>query len=59
VATRKPASEEDASDFNTGVAVLVRKVTGTKRVRGEDLLSDPKMKKRFQALKKRAAAKKR
>jgi hypothetical protein len=57
VATRKPASNEDAPDFNTAAAVLVRKVTGTKRVRGEDLLSDPRMKKEFRAIKKRAAKK--
>ncbi|MEY2498231.1 MAG: hypothetical protein QOD12_1787 [Verrucomicrobiota bacterium] len=37
---------------------MVRKVTGTKRVRGEDLISDPKLKKEFRALKKRAASKK-
>jgi hypothetical protein len=38
---------------------MVRKVTGSKRVRGEDLLSDLRMKKEFRALKKRAASKKR
>jgi hypothetical protein len=54
VANRKP--EEDP-DFNSDVAVLVRKATGTKRVRGEDLISDPKLKKKFRALKKRTASK--
>jgi hypothetical protein len=54
VATRKPS----ASDFNTGVAVLARKATGTKKVKGEDLISDPKLKKQFREIKKRAAAKK-
>lgn len=54
MATRKPA----ASDFNSGVAVLLRKATGTKPVKGEDLISDPKLKKAFIAAKKRAAAKK-
>ena len=53
----KTASEE-SSDFNTDVAVLVRRTTGTKKVRGEDLLSDPRMKKEFHAIKKRAASKK-
>jgi len=55
VANRKP----DSSDFNSDVAVLVRKVTGTKPVRGEDLISDPKLKKKFREIKKRAAVKKR
>jgi hypothetical protein len=50
VATRKP-------DFNTDIAVLVRRTTGSKKVRGEDLLSDPRMKKEFRAIKKRAAKK--
>jgi len=57
VATRKP-KDEDAPDFNTDVAVLVRKATGTKRVRGEDLISDPVLKKKFREIKKRAASKK-
>jgi hypothetical protein len=56
VATRKP---EEASDFNMDIAVLVRKTTGSKKVRGEDLLSDPRMKKEFREIKKRAASKKR
>jgi hypothetical protein len=56
VATRKP-SKEDASDFNTDVAVAIRKATGNKHVRGEDLLSDPRLKKEFREIKKRAAAK--
>ena len=43
------------SDFNSGVAVLLRKATGTKKQNGEDLISDPKLKKKFIALKKKAA----
>jgi hypothetical protein len=58
VATRKPSSKEDAADFNTDIAVMVRKATGSKKVRGEDLLSDPRMKKEFRDIKKRAAIKK-
>lgn len=48
-------SETDQA--NTGVAVLVRKSTGTKRQKGEDLISDPKLRKEFAALKKKAAKK--
>jgi hypothetical protein len=54
VPTRKT---EEASDFNTDIAVLVRRATGSKKVRGEDLLSDPRMKREFRAIKKRAAKK--
>jgi len=54
VATRKPSPP----DFNSDVAVLVRKATGTKRVRSEDLISDPKLKQEFREIKKRAASKK-
>ncbi len=54
MANRKPASP----DFNTGIATLVRKATGTKPVKGEDLISDPKLKKAFREAKKRAAKKK-
>jgi hypothetical protein len=57
VATGKPPKDE-ASDFNSDVAVAVRKITGTKRVRGEDLISDPALKKKFREIKKRAASKK-
>jgi hypothetical protein len=53
VATRKPSD----SDANTTAAVLVRKATGTKKVRGEDLISDPRLKKEFREIKKRAASK--
>jgi len=55
VATRKSVD----SDANTTAAVLVRKATGTKRVRGEDLISDPKLKKEFREIKKRDASRKR
>ena len=54
MATRKPSE----SDFNTGVAVLLQKVTGKKKVKGEDGIADPKLRKAFIAAKKRAAAKK-
>jgi hypothetical protein len=54
VANRKPSE----ADFNTDVAILLRRATGTKRVRDEDLISDPKLKKQFRDLKKRAANKK-
>ena len=57
MATGKP-SKADAPDFNTDVAIAVRKVTGSKRIRGEDLISDPKLKKKFRQIKKRAAASK-
>jgi hypothetical protein len=50
VATRKQAAE----DCNTTTAVLVRKATGTKKVRGEDLITDPKLKKQFREIKKQA-----
>ena len=53
MANRKP----DTSDFNTGVAVLLRRATGTKKTKGEDLISDPWLKKAFMEAKKRAAAK--
>lgn len=53
MANRKPATE----DFNTEIAVLVRRATGTKKQKGEDLISDPKLKKVFREAKKRAAAK--
>jgi len=49
--------KQPASDFNRGIATLVRKATGTKKVKGEDLISDPKLKKAFIAAKKRAAKK--
>jgi hypothetical protein len=52
VATRKPASKEDVPDFNTAVATAVLEITGMKRVRGEDLIADPKLKKKFRELKK-------
>jgi len=55
VANRKPKSP----DFNTGAAVAVLEVTGTKKQKGEDLIGDPKLRKAFIALKKRAKAKKR
>jgi len=55
MAKQKPAT----GDFNTGVAVLLRKATGTKKVKGEDLIGDPKLKKAFIEAKKRAANKKR
>ena len=54
MANRKPVE----SDFNTGIAVLLRKATGTKKQKGEDLISDPALKKAFIALKKKAAKKK-
>jgi len=56
VANRKPS---EAPDFNSDIAVLVRKATESKKVRGEDLLSDPRMKKEFREIKRRAATKKR
>jgi hypothetical protein len=58
VANRKPPKESEESDFNTDVAVAVRKITGSDKVRGEDLLSDPKLKKKFRDIKKRYAVKK-
>jgi len=52
----KPKSAE--SDFNTGIAVLVQKATGSKPVKGEDLIRGPKLKKAFREAKKRAAKRK-
>ena len=37
---------------------MLRKATGTKKQKGEDLISDPKLRKAFIALKKKAANKK-
>jgi hypothetical protein len=54
VATRKPSD----SDANTTAAVLVRRATGTKKVRGEDLISDPGLKKKFREIKRQAETKK-
>ena len=36
---------------------LLRKATGTKKQKGEDLIYDPKLRKEFAALKKKAAKK--
>jgi hypothetical protein len=40
VATRKP--KDDTRDFNSDVPAAVRKIAESKRIRGEDLISDPK-----------------
>ena len=53
MANRKPVE----SDFNSDVAVLLRRATGTKKTKGEDLISDLGLKKAFLEAKKRAADK--
>lgn len=55
MATRKPSQP----DFNSGVVSAVLELTGTKKKGGESLISDPKLRKQFREIKKRAAAKKR
>ena len=50
MANRKP-------DVSVATVLLLNKATGTKKQKGEDLISDPKLKKAFIAAKKRAAAK--
>jgi len=44
-------------DVNEQAALLVRKATGTKKQKGEDLIRDPKLKAAFKEAKKRAAKK--
>ena len=46
------------SDVSVGAALLVRKATGGKKTKGEDLIADPKLRKAYIAAKKRAKAKK-
>ena len=46
-------------DLNSGVATAVMELTDSERVKGEDLIADPKLRKAFKDAKKRAKAKKR
>jgi len=55
VANSKPKSQ----DANTSAAVAVLELTGSDPVKGEDLISDPKLKKAFKDAKKQAKSKKR
>jgi hypothetical protein len=51
--------KKSGQDFNSSAATAVLELTGSKRVKGEDLISDPKLRKAFTEAKKRAKAKKR
>ena len=55
MANSKPKSQ----DANTCAAAAVLELTDSAPVKGEDLISDPKLKKAFKDAKKRAKAKKR
>lgn len=49
--------KQPSGDPSVTAVLLVNKVTGSKPVKGEDLIADPKLKKAFIAAKKRAAKK--
>ena len=53
MANRKSASQ----DVNVAAVLLLNKATDSKPVKGEDLFNDPKLRKAYAALKKRAKKK--
>lgn len=52
------ATRKTKPDPNAAAAAAVLEVTGSERVRGEDLIGDPKLRKQFSLLKKLAETKK-
>ncbi len=52
------ANQKAPSDVSVGAVLLLRKATGAKKTKGEDLIADPKLRKAYIAAKKRAKAQK-